>query len=182
MSKATPVAPLNVYGQSKAEAERARAGRASARAGGAHQRLLRPVGQHNFVTPGAARAGRRRAVRRRDDLIVSPTYVPDLVDTCLDLMIDGERGIWHLTNGTALSWAELARRAATLAGVSTAAGCRSAGHRYGPGGGAATLQRAGQRARRVAGVAGPCGAPLPGSAGRTQTVYDEPLACTTGTC
>lgn len=28
----------------------------------------------------------------------APTYLPDLVHTCLDLLIDRERGIWHLAN------------------------------------------------------------------------------------
>ena len=51
---------------------------------------------------------------------VSPTYVPDLVNVCLDLLIDGESGIWHLANVGDVSWAELAARAAALAGISTA--------------------------------------------------------------
>ena len=34
---------------------------------------------------------------------VSPTYVPDLVNTCLDLLIDKGKGIWHLTNSTAVT-------------------------------------------------------------------------------
>lgn len=49
--------------------------------------------------------------------VVSPTYVPDLVDTCLDLLIDGERGCWHLANSGAMSWANLARRAGYLEGL-----------------------------------------------------------------
>jgi dTDP-4-dehydrorhamnose reductase len=52
-------------------------------------------------------------------VIVSPTYVPDLVHTTLDLVIDGERGVWHLANRGALSWAELVRKAAALAGLDT---------------------------------------------------------------
>jgi dTDP-4-dehydrorhamnose reductase len=53
-------------------------------------------------------------------MTVSPTYVPDLVNACLDLLIDRECGIWHLTNGAAMSWADLARRAALAAGVDPA--------------------------------------------------------------
>jgi dTDP-4-dehydrorhamnose reductase len=49
------------------------------------------------------------------DQVVSPTYVPHLVDAALDLLIDGERGIWHLVNGGAVSWFELARLAAQAA-------------------------------------------------------------------
>jgi dTDP-4-dehydrorhamnose reductase len=49
--------------------------------------------------------------------VVAPTYVPDLVNVALDLLIDRERGIWHLTSAEAISWAELARRACAEAGV-----------------------------------------------------------------
>jgi len=62
------------------------------------------------------------------DLIVSPTYVPDLVNASLDLLIDGAAGIWHLTNGEPLTWAELAIRAAGCANLSARSlvSCRSA--------------------------------------------------------
>jgi dTDP-4-dehydrorhamnose reductase len=43
--------------------------------------------------------------------------VPDLVDASLDLLIDGEAGLWHLANVGALTWADLARRAAEIAGL-----------------------------------------------------------------
>ena len=55
---------------------------------------------------------------------MSPTYLPDLVDACLDLLVDGEAGVWHLTNAGALSWAELAARACDAAGID-AAGLRA---------------------------------------------------------
>jgi dTDP-4-dehydrorhamnose reductase len=50
-------------------------------------------------------------------VIVSPTYVPDLVNACLDLLIDGERGIWHLANVGRISWSELAKEVASLAAL-----------------------------------------------------------------
>ena len=43
--------------------------------------------------------------------------MPDLVHAVLDLLIDGERGIWHLANAGAVTWAELARLARGAAGV-----------------------------------------------------------------
>lgn len=52
------------------------------------------------------------------DCVVSPTYVPDLVNITLDLLIDGECGIWHLANDGSLSWAALAREVASRAGLS----------------------------------------------------------------
>jgi dTDP-4-dehydrorhamnose reductase len=48
---------------------------------------------------------------------VSPTYVPHLVHASLDLLVDGERGVWHLANAGVVSWAELARHAAVMAGL-----------------------------------------------------------------
>ncbi|MFL6671656.1 MAG: family 1 glycosylhydrolase [Massilia sp.] len=112
-----PVAPLGVYGRSKAEAEQrvlaadpqALVIRTSA--------FFGPWDGHNFVTQALNALDAGEPFAAADDLVVSPTYVPDLVNTSLDLMIDRERGIWHLTNGAAVSWAELARRACALAGV-----------------------------------------------------------------
>lgn len=72
--------------------------------------------QHNFA------AAVERALRGGDafaaasDRIVSPTHVPQLVDRVLDLLIDGERGIWHLANDGALSWADFAARLAAALG------------------------------------------------------------------
>ncbi len=116
-----PVAPLNVYGQSKAEAERrvltvnpdTLVVRTSA--------FFGPWDKHNFVTLVLQAMSEGRQFAAADDLVVSPTYVPDLVQTCLDLMIDRERGIWHLSNGEAVSWAELARRVCAMAGVDCSA-------------------------------------------------------------
>lgn len=38
---------------------------------------------------------------------ISFTYMPDLVHVCLDLLIDGERGLWHLTNTGTRTWTDL---------------------------------------------------------------------------
>jgi dTDP-4-dehydrorhamnose reductase len=115
-----PVAPLNVYGQSKAEAERRVLAvnpdvlmvRTSA--------FFGPWDRHNFVTLALQALQEGRPFTAASDLVVSPTYVPDLVQTCLDLLIDNERGIWHLSSGEAVSWADLARRVCTLAGLDEA--------------------------------------------------------------
>jgi dTDP-4-dehydrorhamnose reductase len=112
-----PVAPLGVYGRSKAEAERrvlqadpqALVVRTSA--------FFGPWDAHNFVTQALNALDAGLPFAAASDLVVSPTYVPDLVNACLDLLIDRECGVWHLTNGEAVSWAELARRACSIAGV-----------------------------------------------------------------
>lgn len=112
-----PVAPLNVYGRSKAEAEwqvlqiypQALVIRSSA--------FFGPWDRYNFVTLTLEALGRGEEVAAASDLVVSPTYVPDLVHTTLDLLVDGERGIWHLTNNCSVSWAELALCCARMGGA-----------------------------------------------------------------
>ena len=111
------VAPLSVYGRSKAESE--------ARVLAAHPAALvvrasaffGPWDEHNFVLHALRALAAGRPFEAADDARVSPTYVPDLVNACLDLLIDGERGLWHLSNVGALTWFELARRAAEPAGL-----------------------------------------------------------------
>jgi len=71
-----------------------------------------PWDEWNFITRTLASLALGVPVDAADDLVVSPTYVPDLVHATLDLLIDGERGIWHLANAGETSWAELARAAA----------------------------------------------------------------------
>ncbi|MDQ3889573.1 MAG: SDR family oxidoreductase, partial [Actinomycetota bacterium] len=105
-------APLNVYGSTKAEAERRVLARHPAALVVRTSAFFGPSDEHNFVTAAlrALAAGRRFAAA--DDAVVSPTYVPHLVDAALDLLIDGERGLWHLANAGAVTWAELAEAAA----------------------------------------------------------------------
>ncbi len=111
------VSPLNVYGRSKAEAERrvlellpsALVVRTSA--------FFGPWDEHNFITVALRTLAEGRKFVAADDAMISPTYVPDLVGASLDLLIDGERGIWHLSNEGAFNWAELARLAARRAGL-----------------------------------------------------------------
>jgi dTDP-4-dehydrorhamnose reductase len=71
-----------------------------------------PWDRHNFVFQTLAALRRGERFQAAADLVVSPTYVPDLVHATLDLLIDGEAGIWHLANEGSASWFELARMAA----------------------------------------------------------------------
>jgi dTDP-4-dehydrorhamnose reductase len=75
-----------------------------------------PWDDANFVGRVLAELAAGREVRAAYDAIISPTYVPDLIHACLDLAIDGEQGLSHLSNAGTVSWAELARHAAELAG------------------------------------------------------------------
>jgi dTDP-4-dehydrorhamnose reductase len=111
------VCPTGVYGRSKATAERlvqeafpeALVVRTSA--------FFSPWDNYNFIhtTLRALHDGRR--VAASDAVMVSPTYVPDLVHTSLDLLIDRATGVWHLANQGVISWHELAVRAASAAGI-----------------------------------------------------------------
>jgi dTDP-4-dehydrorhamnose reductase len=49
--------------------------------------------------------------------IASPSYLPDLVHTALDLLIDGESGLWHLPNAGQASWSDIAHILAERAGM-----------------------------------------------------------------
>ena len=110
-------APLSVYGASKAAAERrvlailpsALVVRTSA--------FFGPWDEYNFVTRTLRDLAADLPVVAADDATVSPTYVPDLVHASLDLLIDGEQGIWHLANAGETTWAELACAAARIAGL-----------------------------------------------------------------
>jgi dTDP-4-dehydrorhamnose reductase len=108
--------PLSVYGSSKAKLEQhlgdipnALVIRTSA--------FFGPWDEYNFLSTTLGDLGRGRAVVAANDAIMSPTYIPDLVDTTLDLIIDGECGIWHLANDSAVTWYEFATSAAARAGL-----------------------------------------------------------------
>jgi dTDP-4-dehydrorhamnose reductase len=108
-------APSGTFGECKAEAE---------------QRLLAidtqalivrtstffgPWDRQNFLFKTIANLSRGKSVVASGKAVVSPTYLPDLVHTVLDLLLDEERGIWHLTNHGAISWHELASEIADRA-------------------------------------------------------------------
>lgn len=114
------VSPLNVYGRSKAESEQqvlqqhpnALVIRTSA--------FFSPWDEYNFVHAVRQTLGQGQVFTAASDYIISPTYVPDLAHASLDLLVDGERGIWHLANKGALSWADLAHEVANAFDLDTA--------------------------------------------------------------
>ena len=75
---------------------------------------------HNFVHHALAAVRSGQSFAAAHDVAITPTYVPDLVNTALDLLLDGERGLWHLTNQGTYTWAELARLAVSAAGLDVA--------------------------------------------------------------
>ena len=112
-----PVTPLNVYGRSKAESETAVLAKHPGALVVRTSAFFGPWDQHNFVKLALDALERGDEFVAATDMTVSPTYVPDLVHTCLDLAIDRECGIWHLNNGGEVTWFDLARMAAERAGV-----------------------------------------------------------------
>jgi dTDP-4-dehydrorhamnose reductase len=113
------VAPLSVYGKTKAEGERRTLAAWPSALVVRTSAFFGPWDQHNFLAITLRELRARREVAAAGDVEVSPTYVPDLVNASLDLLIDGETGVWHVANDGAVSWAAFARHGAAAAGVST---------------------------------------------------------------
>jgi dTDP-4-dehydrorhamnose reductase len=109
-------APLNVYGSTKAEAERRVLNVMPGTLVVRTSAFFGPWDEANFVASLLRALDAGHTFAAPADSIVSPTYVPELVDTTLDLLLDGEQGIWHLANGGAFSWYEFARLAAAACG------------------------------------------------------------------
>jgi dTDP-4-dehydrorhamnose reductase len=108
--------PTCVYGQSKLAAERLVA------AAGGQSLMVRtsaffgPWDEYNFAWSVIDRLRRGERMTASRDM-VSPTFVPDLCHAMLDLLIDGETGIWHLANEGETSWFDFGRAIADSAGL-----------------------------------------------------------------
>jgi dTDP-4-dehydrorhamnose reductase len=112
--ESSPTGPLNYYGRTKCRAERA------VLAAGGRGLVIRtsaffgPWDSANFVALVRRALAGGEPVHAADDVWVSPTYVPELAHVTLDLLLDRERGVWHLANDGAVTWADLARAVARL--------------------------------------------------------------------
>jgi dTDP-4-dehydrorhamnose reductase len=104
-----PVGPLNTYGRSKVALEQsvleslpeALVVRTSA--------FIDAKDQRTFTGRVLSAISKGERIRTSAD-VISPTYVPALADALLDLLVDRERGVWHLANYGAVSWTDLALR------------------------------------------------------------------------
>jgi dTDP-4-dehydrorhamnose reductase len=112
-------APLNAYGRAKLEAERRILEHAPKALMIRTAAFFGPWDRHNFVSMTLESLRRGEPWRAAKDQCVSPTYVPDLVQASLDLLVDGEQGLWHLSNRGEVSWARLAEMAAEAAALDT---------------------------------------------------------------
>ncbi|HZH95502.1 MAG TPA: SDR family oxidoreductase, partial [Flavisolibacter sp.] len=113
------VNPLNVYGRSKAASEEAILRNNADALVIRTSSFFGPWDAHNFITTTLAKLRDDKPVKAAGQVFVTPTYVPDLVHTCLDLLMDGDSGVFHITNGDTVSWAQLATKAAVMAGYDT---------------------------------------------------------------
>jgi dTDP-4-dehydrorhamnose reductase len=117
--EADNISPLNIYGHSKAQAEKevlfnnpsALVIRTSA--------FFDPWDKANFIRVVIDNIRADKHFQVANDVTVSPTYIPDLVNRSLDLMLDDSMGIWHLSNTGQLSWANLAYSVAERMGLNT---------------------------------------------------------------
>jgi dTDP-4-dehydrorhamnose reductase len=111
-----PANPSGIYGQSKFMAEQLAA------AAGGEALIVRtsaffgPWDRHNFAWAVLEHLRAGKPFGASTD-IVSPTFVPDLCHAALDLLIDGETGLWHLANQGAISWYDLALTIAARTGL-----------------------------------------------------------------
>lgn len=100
--------PLNIYGRSKERAE------IIVRQENPSSLIIRtsafigPWDEYNFAYYVQKCLLQDRPVRAAHDIFISPTYVPDLVNASLDLLVDQESGTWHLANKGSISWSDLA--------------------------------------------------------------------------
>jgi dTDP-4-dehydrorhamnose reductase len=115
-----PTEPLGVYGRTKVEAEARVLEALDSALVVRSAAFFGPWDEANFIIRCLRLLALRRPAPAPGDLVVSPTYVPDLVEATLDLLIDDASGIWHLCNQGALTWADLARKAAVLEGLDPA--------------------------------------------------------------
>jgi dTDP-4-dehydrorhamnose reductase len=109
--------PLNAYGRGKAQAEEAVLGLGGKGLMIRTAAFFSPYDPHNFASWVTRSLVAGEEISVAEDLVVSPTYVPDLVDATLDLLIDGEVGLWHLANQGETTWAAFALRIAQLMGL-----------------------------------------------------------------
>jgi dTDP-4-dehydrorhamnose reductase len=112
-----PTNPLCVYGETKARAERLMLERHTAALVIRTSAFFGPWDDYNFLTVTLRALARGETVHAADDLTVSPTFVPDLAHVTLDLLLDHEQGLWHLSSRGNTSWFGFARQAAALAGL-----------------------------------------------------------------
>lgn len=110
------VKPLNTYGMSKAEGEKKVTRKFSSALIIRTSAFFGPWDKFNFAFYIINSLKENQPCNVVKDVIVSPTYIPDLVNKSLDLLIDEEKGIWHLSNSGKVTWYDFAEELASRGG------------------------------------------------------------------
>ena len=108
--------PLNVYGRTKLEGERA------VREAAPHSFVVRTSwvygrGKDSFLSTAHARLAARQAVRAITDTRANTTYVADLVGRVGEILARRVYGTYHVVNEGVCSYYDFAAEAARLAGL-----------------------------------------------------------------
>ncbi|SJZ98035.1 family 1 glycosylhydrolase [Sediminibacterium ginsengisoli] len=103
------VRPLNTCGKSRAEGERLVSSVYTDALIIRTSPFFSPWDEKHFIHDISATLRKGQLYIAADDMILSPTYIPDLIRAALDILIDEEKGLWHICNNGHTSWAELAR-------------------------------------------------------------------------
>jgi dTDP-4-dehydrorhamnose reductase len=111
--------PLNVYGASKAAAEERVLAALPEALVVRTAAFFSPFDAYNFAVWVERELRQGRPVHAAEGFVVTPTFVPDLVHASLDLLIDEEKGVWHLTNQEPVSWFDFGRRVAETLDLDT---------------------------------------------------------------
>lgn len=109
-------APINVYGRSKHEGELAIQERNAEALIIRTGNLFSPWSTNNFVYQVLQSLQNEQLFTSANDITISPTYTPDLVNHTLDHLFDSTTGILHLTSSGKTTWAEFAMQIAVKAG------------------------------------------------------------------
>jgi dTDP-4-dehydrorhamnose reductase len=126
-----PVAPVNLYGVSKAAGERAVANVCPdslvVRTSGLFGHAGSSGKGGNFVELMVSKAAAGEALTVVDDQVLSPTSTHDLAERILALLeLDAPPGVYHATNSGSCSWHGFARRILEVAGLDAGLSpCRS---------------------------------------------------------
>ncbi|HEY0155950.1 MAG TPA: dTDP-4-dehydrorhamnose reductase [Thermoanaerobaculia bacterium] len=109
--------PVNVYGVTKLQGERAVAA-ACSRALVVRTSWVFGQGKASFLSTAAAKLARGERLQAINDTFASTTYVTDLVERLLELVRLRHYGTFHLVNDGVCSYETFAREAASILGLS----------------------------------------------------------------
>ena len=113
--ESSSVGPLSFYGATKAASEKKVLERNPFSLVVRTSAFFGPWDHGHFIYSVIKSLSSGKDFEAASDVTISPTYVPDLVEACIDLLIDGMSGLLHLTNQGHLTWADLAERTMELA-------------------------------------------------------------------